>query len=398
MKNIHDHRVLGDKYSLFSFFEDKGPGFPVWKDHGLKIRNALIAFWRELHSHHGYLEMESPILLDKSLWEESGHMNYFRQNMYFSEVEKREYAVKPMSCPGAILVFKEQKRFFKELPLRLCELGHVHRHENSGSLHGLLRVRSFYQDDAHIFCEDHQLVSEVKSVISLIEQIMNRCGMKDFQFLLSVRSPGKKEYLGEDEDWLMAEKALAQALEEKGYPVIYNVGEAKFYGPSLDLEIKDAHGRSWQCSSIQLDFNLPLRFNLHYFDQKGQKKIPYMLHRAIYGSLERFVGILLEHYGRRLPFWLMPVQIKILCLAPEAQDYSQQVMKELRQFGFRVELDESDFSLSHKLKKSIENELVHSYLVIGKKEKDSNKVSWRKSEENQNVVLDLDQLVANLQA
>ncbi|WP_408095703.1 threonine--tRNA ligase [Peredibacter sp. HCB2-198] len=377
MMNEFDHRVLGAKYDLFSFFEE-GPGFPVWHEKGLRIKNALIEFWRKLHSESGYVEIQSPIMLDKELWKRSGHCDYFEENMYFSSVDKRDFAIKPMNCPGAILVFNQKKRSHAELPLRICELGHVHRHENSGSLHGLMRVRSFVQDDAHIFCNREQLLLEIKGVIRLIEKIMNQCGLKDYHFELSLRG-GEKEYLGSDEDWAMAEGKLEEALRDLNYEVKKNPGEAKFYGPSLDLHLKDVHGRSWQCSSVQLDFNLPKRFNVHYFDEKGERQIPYMLHRAIYGSLERFIGILLENYGKDLPFWFHPVQYKILNIADESQEYSKQVASELRAKGFRIEIDLSDRPLKEKIRRS-HDELVHSLLIIGKKEMESESVVVRRGD------------------
>lgn len=366
MMNEFDHRVLGAKYDLFSFFEE-GPGLPVWHEKGLRIKNALIDFWRKLHVESGYVEIQSPIMLDKELWKRSGHCDYFEENMYFSSVDKRDYAIKPMNCPGGILFFNQKKRSYAELPFRLCELGHVHRHENSGSLHGLMRVRSFVQDDAHIFCKEEQLLPEIKGIIELIEKIMNQCGLKDFHFELSLRG-GEKEYLGSDEDWAMAESKLERALLDLNYPVIKNPGEAKFYGPSLDLHLKDVHGRSWQCSSIQLDFNLPKRFNVHYFDEKGERQVPYMLHRAIYGSLERFIGILLENYGRELPFWMHPVQFKILNIAEESKSYALDVLSKLRNLGFRVEIDLSDRPLKEKIRRSHE-EMIHDLIIIGEKEK-----------------------------
>ncbi|WPU66717.1 threonine--tRNA ligase [Peredibacter starrii] len=384
MMNEFDHRVLGAKYDLFSFFEE-GPGFPVWHEKGLRIKNALIEFWRKLHAESGYVEIQSPIMLDKELWKRSGHCDYFEENMYFSSVDKRDFAIKPMNCPGAILVFNQKKRSHAELPLRICELGHVHRHENSGSLHGLMRVRSFVQDDAHIFCNRNQLLQEIKDVIRLIEKIMNQCGLKDYHFELSLRG-GEKEYLGSDEDWAMAEGKLEEALRDLNYSVKKNPGEAKFYGPSLDLHLKDVHGRSWQCSSVQLDFNLPKRFNVHYFDEKGERQVPYMLHRAIYGSLERFIGILLENYGKDLPFWFHPVQYKILNIAEESREYSLRVASVLRNKGFKVELDLSDRPLKEKIRRA-HDELIHSLIIIGKKEMESGNIVMRSLKgEDQKVI------------
>jgi threonyl-tRNA synthetase len=391
MINEFDHRFLGAKYNLFSFFEE-APGFPVWHGHGLRIKNALIDFWRHLHAENNYQEIQSPMMMDKSLWKKSGHCDYFEENMYFSSVDKRDFAIKPMSCPGAILVFNQKKRSHSELPLRLCELGHVHRNENSGSLHGLMRVRSFVQDDAHIFCSEADLLPEIKAIIILIQKIMNQCGLKDFYFELSLRGEGEKKYLGSHEDWIMAEDKLEKALIESGYEVIKKPGEAKFYGPSLDLHIKDIHGRSWQCSSIQLDFNLPARFDVHYFDEKGEKQVPYMLHRAIFGSLERFIGILLENYGKQLPFWMHPIQYKVISVSSDVNDYAQEVMEVLRNKRLNFESDLSHRPLKEKIKRSYD-EIVHSLIILGKAEKEGRKLVVKEIESGGQRLVALEDLI-----
>jgi threonyl-tRNA synthetase len=391
MLNEFDHRVLGAKYDLFSFFEE-GPGFPVWQDRGLKIKNALIHFWRKLHEQNGYQEVQSPMMLDKELWKKSGHCDYFEENMYFSSIDKRDFAIKPMSCPGAILLFNQKKRSHAELPLRLCELGHVHRNENSGSLHGLMRVRAFVQDDAHIFCSEDQLMPEVIDILKLIKLIMSKCELEDYHFELSLRGEGKKKYLGSDAEWDFAEKKLEEALQAIGLPVVKKPGEAKFYGPSLDLHVKDIHDRSWQCSSIQLDFNLPGRFQMHYFDEKGERKVPFMLHRAIFGSMERFIGILLENFGKDLPFWMHPVQYKVLSVSSESIDYAEEVVSELRNRGFSVEFDLSDKHLKEKIKRSHE-EMIHSLIILGNKEKSSREVVVKKMSNSHQRILSLDELI-----
>lgn len=376
MFNEFDHRVLGAKYDLFSFFEE-GPGFPFWQEKGIRIKNALIDYWRKLHADNGYKEIQSPIMLDKELWKKSGHCDYFEENMFFSSVEKRDFAIKPMSCPGAILVFNSKKRSHAELPMRLSELGHVHRNENSGSLHGLMRVRSFVQDDAHIFCGKEDLLSEIKGILGLIAQIMNKCGLPNYHFELSLRGEGGKKYLGKDLDWDLAESILENALVDLNLPFMKSPGEAKFYGPSLDVHIKDVHGRSWQCSSIQLDFNLPERFGIHYFDEKGERKVPFMVHRAIFGSLERFIGILLENYGKNLPFWMHPVQYKVMNVSSHSQEYGEEVVKKLKNKGFQVESDFSDNPLKEKIRRSHE-EIVHSLIIVGDKEQREEMISIKR--------------------
>lgn len=390
MMNEFDHRVLGEKYNLFSFFEE-GPGLPVWHDHGLKIKNALIDYWRKLHIESDYEEIQSPVMLEKELWKRSGHCDYFEENMFFSSVEKRDYAIKPMSCPGAILFFNQKKRSHSELPMRLCELGHVHRNENSGSLHGLMRVRSFVQDDAHIFCREKDLLDEVIKIIDLIHKIMSHSGMKDYHFEISLRGKGGKKYLGEDHDWIYAEKILESALESFGHKIIKKEGEAKFYGPSLDLQLKDVHGRYWQCSSIQLDFNLPKRFGMHYFDEKGERQVPLMLHRAIFGSLERFIGILLENYGRHFPFWVNPIQFKVLNVNEASLAYAKEVGGLLRARGFRVGYDLSEKPLKEKIKRSY-NEMIHSLVVLGEKEYHEGIVVIQNSSSKEQIIFSLEEI------
>ena len=375
MKNLIDHRVLGPRYDLFSFFEHEGPGLPVWLPGGLKMKNALIHYWRGLHQEGGYQEIESPMMLAKELWQRSGHCDYFEENMYFSSVDKRDYAIKPMNCPGALLLFAAKRRYEHELPLRLSELGHVHRHEHSGALHGLMRVRSFVQDDAHIFCKKEQLLSEVEGVIALIEKIMNHCELKKYHFELSLRG-GSKRYLGSDEDWEFAQEVLRQAVISSGHSVIEREGEAKFYGPSLDLHLEDVHGRSWQCSSVQLDFNLPGRFDLHYFDGAGERHIPYMLHRAIFGSLERFIGILLENFGKSLPLWMHPLPFQILSAKESSNAYAQEIAKALEGEGLSYEIDLSSERLAAKLKKAYRS-FSREIIVVGEHERKSQSLKIR---------------------
>lgn len=375
MNHLLDHRSIGKSYALFSFFDHHAPGFPVWLHQGLKIRNALINYWRELHEREAYQEIESPLLLDQELWRQSGHMDYFQENMFFSEVEKRKYVVKPMSCPGAILVYNAHKRSHRELPLKLCELGHVHRNENSGSLHGLLRVRSFVQDDAHIFCRPDQLVNELEKIVALIGEIMKKCGFDDLRFVISVKEEGKKNYLGGNDDWKKAVAALEEALQKRGHAFSHMPGEAKFYGPSLDLYIKDRQGREWQCSTVQLDFNLPQRFNVHYYDEAGVRQVPLLIHRAIFGSLERFIGILLENYGMDLPFWMMPVQVQLIN-AGASLEYLQEIRMKLVQQGLRVAMPLPQEHLKVQIKESVEARIPLN-IILGPKEEKARGVSLR---------------------
>lgn len=370
MLNEFDHRALEQSYNLFSFF-DEAPGMPVWHERGLRIKNKLIDLWRRSHR-LDYQEISSPMLLDKRLWEMSGHCDYFSDHMFHSLVEKRDYIIKPMSCPGAILYYQQKRRSHAELPLRVCELGLVHRNENSGSLHGLLRVRSFMQDDAHIFCAKESLSSEIRGVIKLIEKLMAACGISEFHFELSLRG-GEKNYLGSNDDWEYASQVLREAVQD--HKLIEREGEAKFYGPSLDVHIKDRHGRFWQCSSIQLDFNLPKRFDLSFINQKDEKEVPFMIHRAIFGSLERFIGILLEHYAKDLPVWLHPVPIKVLSVGESA--YAREILEKLVERGVDVESDLSDHPLKEKLKRAYAD-LVHSVVIVGEKERKSQVVVVKK--------------------
>lgn len=369
-----DHRELGLALGYFSFHEE-GPGLPFFHHKGNLLKEALISFWRREHYKAGYEEISSPILLDADLWRRSGHLEYFAANMFFSSVEKRDYAIKPMSCPGAMLNYLEKKRSFRELPLRLCELGLVHRNENSGSLHGLLRVRSFVQDDAHIFCARGQVSEEIKGVLALFERILKRCGFSAYKIELSLRGPEKK-YLGEDADWEMAQGYLEEALKDYGWDYEKKEGEAKFYGPSLDLHIQDRKGRYWQCSTLQFDFNLPRRFNVHYFDEHGERQVPIMLHRAVFGSLERFIGILLESYQGELPLWLAPVQVRIAALRPELEADARALHHELWDRGIRAELELRSDHVNEKILRS-RKDLVPVLVLFGEKERESGQLALR---------------------
>ncbi len=390
--NYNDHRDINKKLNLFSFHEE-GPGFPFFLASGVAMKNALVEYWRRKHRLNGYQEIESPIMLNKELWERSGHWKLFRENMYVSEVDKGDFAIKPMNCPGSMLVYKEKKRSFKELPLRICEMGKVHRNENSGSLHGLLRVRSFSVDDAHIFCSGEQLKSEIKGVLKLCLEVLNHCGFNNYEFELSVRSEEKKEkYLGLDSDWELAESVLQQSLEEMGFNSIRMEGEAKFYGPAIDIKIFDSEGRSWQCSSIQMDFNLGKRFDLKYYDSEGRKQVPYILHRCIFGSLERFMAMLLEHHKGKLPLWLAPVQVKVVSANGDISGYANLIIEKLEDSRIRYEYDLSDNSLSKKMKCAI-SDMIPVVVVVGKKEQQYGKVSVRYLSGEKESLVDIKELL-----
>ncbi len=371
-----DHREIGKKQGLFSFHEE-GAGFPFFHERGIVLKNLLIDYWRGLHKEKGYVEIESPLMLDKSLWERSGHWELYKENMYTSLVDKREYAIKPMNCPGAMLYYQEVRKSHKQLPLRVCELGRVHRNESSGALHGLFRARSFVVDDAHIFCKEDDLVDEIKSVLNLFLEVLNRCGFKEVHFELSLRSVDKRaKYLGEDSDWEIAEHSLRSSLKDLGLEYIEAYGEAKFYGPAIDVKIKDSQERLWQCSSLQMDFNLAPRFKLSYFDHNGVRKTPFILHRCVFGSLERFIGILLEHYQGQLPLWLCPVQVKILSVDSSCVEYAKKILTDLENEGLRIDLDLSKDNISTKIKNTIAQNIPY-IVILGKKEIEQNRVTVR---------------------
>ena len=327
-----DHRKLGKELELF-FLSEYGPGFPFFLPKGMIIRNVLIDLWRKEHEKAGYLQLETPIMLNKELWEISGHWFNYRENMYTSEIDELEFAIKPMNCPGGVLAFKHQLHSYKDLPARLAELGRVHRHEFSGALHGLMRVRSFTQDDSHIFMTPDQVQDEIIGVVNLIDKFYSKLFGFEYEIELSTKP---EKAIGSQEIWDMAEAALAGALDKLGRKYKINPGDGAFYGPKLDFKIKDAIGRMWQCGTIQLDFNLPERFDVTYIGEDGEKHRPVMLHRVIYGSIERFIGILIEHYAGAFPMWLAPVQVKVLTLNDECIPYAKEIMNKLEELGIRA--------------------------------------------------------------
>lgn len=366
-----DHRKIGKEMGLFALF-DEGPGFPFFLPKGMILKNLLIEYWRSIHKREGYVEISTPMMLNRGLWETSGHWDHYRDTMYTTVIDDMDFAIKPMNCPGGMLVYNSRPHSYKELPIRMGELGVVHRNEKSGELHGLMRVRCFTQDDAHIFMMESQIESEIQNVVHLIDEVYQKFGFT-YTIELSTRPENS---IGSDEDWELATNALAQAIEKLGLPYIINEGDGAFYGPKLDFHIKDSIGRTWQCGTIQLDFQLPQRFDIKYIGADGEKHRPIMIHRVVFGSMERFIGILIEHYAGKFPVWLAPVQAKILPVSDKYGEYAVQVEQKLREAGIRVELDERDEKLGRKIREA-RIEKVPYMLVVGEKEQMGGTVSVR---------------------
>jgi len=370
-----DHRKIGKQMGLF-MLSDYGPGFPFFLPKGMALRNVLEDLWRKEHIAAGYQEIKTPIMLNKELWETSGHWFNYRENMYTSEIDEMEFAIKPMNCPGCILVYKNGLHSYKDFPMRIGELGLVHRHEFSGALHGLFRVRNFTQDDAHIFCTPEQIEAEVIGVIELIDKFYSGIFGFEYEVMLSTKP---EKAIGSDEIWETAEKALAGAMDRLGKPYTINAGDGAFYGPKLDFKIKDAIGRMWQCGTVQLDFNLPERFDIHYIGEDGAKHRPVMLHRVVYGSMERFIGILIEHYEGKFPYWLAPVQVVVLNISEKQSAYATTVYEQLKAAGVRVELDLSNEKIGYKIREHSMQKVPY-LLVIGDSEVENNQVTVRKQD------------------
>ena len=366
-----DHRKLGRELKLFEIM-DEGPGFPFFLPKGVTLKNILIDYWRKLHNEAGYVEIETPIMLNKDLWIRSGHWDHYKQNMYTSMIDNKEFALKPMNCPGGMLVYKSESHSYRDLPLRVGELGRVHRHELSGALHGLMRVRAFTQDDAHIFMLPEQIKSEILGVVRLIDEVYGTLGFK-YNVELSTRP---EDSMGSDEEWNMAENSLKEALNECGLDYKINEGDGAFYGPKIDFHIEDSLGRSWQCGTIQLDFQLPQRFELEYIGKDGEKHRPIVIHRVIFGSIERFIGILIEHFAGKFPVWLAPVQVKVLPISDKFMDYSKEVLDKLRKAGIRCEMDARNEKTNYKIREA-RNERVPYMIIIGEKEKTRGDISLR---------------------
>ncbi len=366
-----DHRKLGKELGLFMMHE-AGPGFPFFLPKGMILKNTLLEYWREIHKKAGYVEISTPIILNRSLWETSGHWDHYKDNMYTTVIDDQDYAIKPMNCPGGVLVYASEPRSYRDLPLRMGELGIVHRHEKSGQLHGLMRVRCFTQDDAHIFMTPEQIKDEIKGVAQLIDSVYKLFGFK-YHVELSTRP---EDSMGSDEDWEMATDGLRSALDEMGLDYVVNEGDGAFYGPKIDFHLVDAIGRTWQCGTIQLDFQLPQRFELEYIGADGEKHRPIMIHRVAFGSIERFIGILIEHFAGAFPTWLAPVQVKVLPISDKYMDYAEKVKAALDAENIRAEVDTRSEKIGYKIREAQKNKIPYM-LVVGQKEEEDGVVSVR---------------------
>lgn len=375
-----DHRVLGKQMELFMITEE-GPGFPFYLPNGMVLKNALEDYLKELLLRDGYGEIKTPMILNKQLWLTSGHWDHYKDNMYFTEIDEEEYAIKPMNCPGSILVYKSKPHSYRDLPIRLAELGFVHRHELSGALHGLFRVRAFTQDDAHIFCLRSQMKDEIKKIMSLAGEIYEKFGF-EYRVLISTRP---EDSMGAQEDWDEAEKALFEVVEELNIPYKVNEGDGAFYGPKIDIQLLDSMRRSWQCGTVQLDFQMPERFDINYINEEGEKARPVMIHRAIYGSLERFIGELIEHYAGNFPLWLAPVQATFIPVNLDAHgEYVRNIYNKFREAGLRVKLDDRNESMGRKIRDSQTSKVPYQ-IIIGDKEMETNTLSIRKYGEQKSI-------------
>lgn len=382
-----DHRRLGKELGLFTLM-DEGPGFPFFLPKGLILKNLLIDYWRKIHTREGYVEISTPMMLNRELWETSGHWDHYKENMYTSVIDETDFAIKPMNCPGGMLVYKMEPHSYRELPLRVGELGLVHRHEKSGTLHGLMRVRCLTQDDAHIFMMEEQIPSEIEGVIRLIDEVYSKFGFK-YHVELSTRPENS---IGSDEDWEVATNGLKAALDASGLPYVVNEGDGAFYGPKIDFHLEDSIGRTWQCGTIQLDFQLPQRFEAEYIGADGEKHRPIMIHRVVFGSIERFIGILIEHFEGKFPLWLSPVQVKVLSISDKFNDYAKEVKAKLAAEGVRCEVDNRSEKIGYKIR-AARMERVPYILVVGEKEAESQSVSVRKRDEGDLGSMSLEELM-----
>ena len=387
-----DHRKLGKELGLF-MMSDAGPGFPFFLPKGMVLKNTLLDYWREIHKKAGYVEISTPIILNRSLWETSGHWDHYKNNMYTTVIDGEDYAIKPMNCPGGVLVYASEPRSYRDLPLRMGELGIVHRHEKSGQLHGLMRVRCFTQDDAHIFMTPEQIRDEIKNVAGLINQVYSLFGFK-YHVELSTRP---EDSMGSDEDWELATNSLQGALDDLGLDYVINEGDGAFYGPKIDFHLVDAIGRTWQCGTIQLDFQLPQRFELEYIGADGEKHRPIMIHRVCFGSIERFISILIEHFAGAFPTWLSPVQVKVLPISEKYEEYAKSVKAALDAADIRAEIDLRSEKIGYKIREA-QGQKIPYMLVVGQKEQADGTVSVRSRFKGDEGAEDLNVFIANIKA
>ena len=386
-----DHRRIGKEMNLFMLC-DEGPGFPFFLPKGMALKNALIDYWRDIHYKANYVEVSTPLIMNRHLWETSGHWDHYKDNMYTTKIDGEDYCIKPMNCPGGVMVYRSQPHSYRELPLRVGELGLVHRHELKGALHGLFRVRCFTQDDAHIFMRPDQITDEIIGVVGLINQVYSKFGF-DYFVELSTRPENS---MGSDEDWEAATNGLIKALEKLNMPYIVNEGDGAFYGPKIDFHLRDSLGRTWQCGTIQLDFQMPLNFGLEYIAEDGSRQRPIMIHRVCFGSIERFIGILTEHFAGKFPTWLAPTQVKVLPVSDKSMDYAKEVYEALREKMIRCELDTRNEKIGYKIREARQVDRVPYMLIIGAKEVETNTVSVRDRDTDETVTMTLDEFLGKL--
>ena len=386
-----DHRRIGKEMNLFMLC-DEGPGFPFFLPKGMALKNALIDYWRDIHYKANYVEVSTPLIMNRHLWETSGHWDHYKDNMYATKIDGEDYCIKPMNCPGGVMVYRSQPHSYRELPLRVGELGLVHRHELKGALHGLFRVRCFTQDDAHIFMTPEQVKDEIKGVVKLIDEVYSLFGF-EYHIELSTRPENS---MGSDEDWEAATNGLIKALEKLNMPYIVNEGDGAFYGPKIDFHLRDSLGRTWQCGTIQLDFQMPLNFGLEYIAEDGSRQRPIMIHRVCFGSIERFIGILTEHFAGKFPTWLAPTQVKVLPVSDKSMDYAKEVYEALREKMIRCELDTRNEKIGYKIREARQVDRVPYMLIIGAKEVETNTVSVRDRDTDETVTMTLDEFLGKL--
>ena len=385
-----DHRKIGREMSLF-MMRDEAPGFPFFLPNGMLLKNQLIDYWREIHAKAGYVEISTPLIMTKNLWETSGHWDHYKDNMYSTTIDEEPFCIKPMNCPGGVLVYASKPHSYRDLPIRAGELGIVHRHEMKGALHGLFRVRCFTQDDAHLFVRPDQLTDEIIGVVNLIDSVYQKFGFK-YHVELSTRP---EDSMGSDEDWAAAESGLKDALDRLGMSYEVNEGDGAFYGPKIDFHLEDCLGRTWQCGTVQLDFQMPLNFNLEYTDADGSKKRPVMLHRVCFGSIERFIGILTEHFAGKFPTWLAPCQVKVLPVSAKHMEYAKQVTDALQAAGVRAVLDERDEKIGYKIREARSVDRAPYMLILGEQEEEAGNISVR-DRSNETVLRSLDEFIADI--